>query len=193
MAGHGPAGGAPGAAVVLGAALGSTLLSRLDGRARAARRPDDRLRHRRGGALVARPAVIVAVASDPARRHAADRLRQQLEPAVALRGGRPFPVARRASAIGIVVWGATFGAVIGPNLIGLAGGLGDPRPAAARGRLPAADRLRRARGDPVVLDAPAGPVRLADQTASAPTTGRDRGLAPGGRWAAQRRRSRWVA
>ena len=36
-----------------------------------------------------------------------------------------FPAARRASAIGIVVWGATFGAVIGPNLIGWAGQLGE--------------------------------------------------------------------
>ena len=34
-------------------------------------------------------------------------------------------MARRASAIGIVVWGATFGAVIGPNLVGFAGGLGE--------------------------------------------------------------------
>ena len=36
-----------------------------------------------------------------------------------------FPASRRASAIGIVVWGATFGAVIGPNLVGWAGQLGE--------------------------------------------------------------------
>ena len=35
-----------------------------------------------------------------------------------------YPTARRASAIGIVVWGATFGAVVGPNLVGPAGDLG---------------------------------------------------------------------
>jgi MFS family permease len=32
-----------------------------------------------------------------------------------------FPVNRRASAIGIVVWGATVGAVVGPNLVAFAG------------------------------------------------------------------------
>jgi len=32
-----------------------------------------------------------------------------------------FPATRRASAIGIVVWAATVGAVLGPNLIGLSG------------------------------------------------------------------------
>jgi hypothetical protein len=41
-----------------------------------------------------------------------------------------FPDARRASAIGLVVWGATFGAVVGPNLIAwadsVAKGLGFP-------------------------------------------------------------------
>jgi MFS family permease len=35
-----------------------------------------------------------------------------------------YPVARRASAIGIVVWGATFGAVLGPNLVAFAGDFG---------------------------------------------------------------------
>lgn len=42
-----------------------------------------------------------------------------------------FPSSRRASAIGIVVWGATVGAVIGPNLVGVSGdvaiSLGLPR------------------------------------------------------------------
>jgi len=35
-----------------------------------------------------------------------------------------YPPARRASAIGVVVWGATVGAVIGPNLVEWAGNLG---------------------------------------------------------------------
>jgi MFS family permease len=47
------------------------------------------------------------------------------------------PAERRASAIGIVVWGATIGAVIGPNLVGPAGavavGLGLPELAGAYG------------------------------------------------------------
>ena len=46
-----------------------------------------------------------------------------------------YPVARRASAIGLVVWGATFGAVLGPNLVGWAGevseGIGLPALAGA--------------------------------------------------------------
>jgi MFS family permease len=36
-----------------------------------------------------------------------------------------YPVARRASAIGIVVWGATVGAVVGPNLVGLLADFGE--------------------------------------------------------------------
>jgi MFS family permease len=36
-----------------------------------------------------------------------------------------YPAARRASAIGLVVWGATFGAVLGPNLVGWAGELSE--------------------------------------------------------------------
>ena len=43
------------------------------------------------GALVATVAVIVGVAADPARRDGPDRLRQRLEPAVALRRRRPVP------------------------------------------------------------------------------------------------------
>jgi MFS family permease len=117
--------GAPGAAVVLGAAIGSTLLSRLMVR-----------RGRRigltagyvigvGGAVIATVAVIwgnlplllagttligFGNSSNQLSRYTAADL---------------YPIARRASAIGIVVWGATFGAVVGPNLIGLAGGVGE--------------------------------------------------------------------
>ena len=117
--------GAPGAAVVLGAAIGATLLSRVMVR-----------RGRRvglstgyvigvGGAMIATAAVIghafpvllvgttligFGNASNQLSRYAAADL---------------YPPARRASAIGIVVWGATFGAVVGPNLIGPASNLGE--------------------------------------------------------------------
>jgi MFS family permease len=117
--------GAPGAAVVLGAAIGSTVLSRLMVR-----------RGRRiglasgyvigvGGAIIATVAVVWAAlplllagtmligfgnSSNQLSRYTAADL---------------YPVARRASAIGIVVWGATFGAVVGPNLIGFAGDAGE--------------------------------------------------------------------
>jgi MFS family permease len=119
MAGSSALAGAPGAAVVFGAAIGSTLLSRLMVR-----------RGRRigltagygigvGGAFVATAAVLTESlpvllvgalligfgnSSNQLSRYAAADL---------------YPVARRASAIGIVVWGATIGAVIGPNLVGL--------------------------------------------------------------------------
>jgi len=117
--------GAPGAAVVLGAAIGSTLLSRLMvGRGRRAGLSTG---YAVGvsGALVATAAVIVhslpflllgtmligfGNSSNQLSRYTAADL---------------YPMARRASAIGIVVWGATFGAVIGPNLVGFAGGLGE--------------------------------------------------------------------
>jgi MFS family permease len=117
--------GAPGAAVVLGAAIGSTVLSRLMVR-----------RGRRiglasgyvigvGGAVIATLAVVWGAlplllvgttligfgnSSNQLSRYTAADL---------------YPVARRASAIGIVVWGATFGAVVGPNLIGFAGDAGE--------------------------------------------------------------------
>jgi len=116
--------GAPGAAVVLGAALGAASLSRLMV-----------ARGRRfglssgyviavAGAFLAATAVVTRSfplllmgsvligfgnASNQLSRYAAADL---------------FPVSRRASAIGVVVWGATFGAVLGPNLVGFAGELG---------------------------------------------------------------------
>jgi MFS family permease len=117
--------GVPGAAVVLGAALGSTLLSRL--MVRRGRRAGLTTGYivGVGGALIATVAVIwhslpVLLAgttligfgnsSNQLSRYTAADL---------------YPIARRASAIGIVVWGATFGAVVGPNLVGFAGGLGE--------------------------------------------------------------------
>jgi MFS family permease len=115
--------GAPGATVVLGAALGSTLLSAL--MARRGRRQGLVLGYLIGvlGAVVATAAVVTRVfplllvgtvligfgntANQLSRYAAADM----------------FPAERRASAIGTVVWGATIGAVVGPNLVGWAGHL----------------------------------------------------------------------
>jgi len=124
MAGSTAWAGAPGAAVVLGAAIGSTLLSRL--MVRRGRRIGLATGYTVGvgGAVVATIAVIAhslpilllgttfigfGNSSNQLSRYTAADL---------------YPMARRASAIGIVVWGATFGAVVGPNLVGLAGGLG---------------------------------------------------------------------
>jgi MFS family permease len=116
--------GAPSAAVVLGAALGATLLSRLMvGRGR---RAGLTLGYVIGvaGAAIATAAVIsrslplllagmvligFGNSSNQLSRYVAADL---------------VPGARRASAIGLVVWGATFGAVVGPNLIDWADAVG---------------------------------------------------------------------
>jgi MFS family permease len=117
--------GAPGATVVLGAALGATLLSRL--MVATGRRTGLTVGYLIGvlGAIIATIAVIsrslplllvgtvligFGNSSNQLSRYVAADL---------------FPVARRASAIGLVVWGATFGAVVGPNLIGWAGEIGE--------------------------------------------------------------------
>ena len=117
--------GAPGAAVVLGAAMGATLLSRL--MVARGRRAGLTLGYVIGitGAVVATiavvsrslPMLLIGMAligfgnsSNQLSRYVAADL---------------FPVARRASAIGLVVWGATFGAVLGPNLVGWAGEIGE--------------------------------------------------------------------
>lgn len=123
--------GVPGASVVLGSAAGSWLLSSIMVR-----------RGRRAGlaagyALGVSGAVLAAVAlatrslpllfagttligfgnsSNQLSRYAAADM---------------FPVTRRASAIATVVWGATIGAIVGPNLLAWAGAL------AAAGGLPA--------------------------------------------------------
>jgi len=117
--------GAPGAAVVLGAAIGSTLLSRLMVRRGRRRGLTSGYAIGVAGAFIATAAVIAGSlplllvgtmligfgnSSNQLSRYTAADL---------------YPVARRASAIGIVVWGATFGAVVGPNLIGFAGGIGE--------------------------------------------------------------------
>ncbi|MEA2518191.1 MAG: hypothetical protein QOF49_271, partial [Chloroflexota bacterium] len=108
--------GAPGATVVLGAALGAVLLSQL--MVRSGRRIGLAAGYAVGvvGAFVATAAVVAMSlplllvgtlligfgnASNQLSRYVAADL---------------FPAARRASALGLVVWGATVGAVIGPNL-----------------------------------------------------------------------------
>ncbi len=115
--------GAPGATVVLGAALGSTALSAV--MARYGRRRGLVLGYAIGvfGALVATLAVVTRsfpllllgttligfgnTANHLSRYAAADMA----------------PAAGRAGAISTVVWGATVGAIVGPNLVGGAGGV----------------------------------------------------------------------
>jgi MFS family permease len=108
--------GAPGATVVLGAALGAVVLSWV--MVRAGRRTGLTLGYGIGvlGAFVATAGVIAESlpilligtvligfgnSSNQLSRYVAADL---------------YPAARRASALGTVVWGATVGAVIGPNL-----------------------------------------------------------------------------
>jgi len=112
--------GAPGAAVVLGAAIGAATLSAL--MAKRGRRAGLAAGYGIGvfGAIVATLAILASSlpllllgtlligfgnSSNQLSRYAAADL---------------FPVARRASAIGLVVWGATVGAVVGPNLVAFA-------------------------------------------------------------------------
>ncbi|MBI3745895.1 MAG: MFS transporter [Chloroflexi bacterium] len=115
--------GAPGSTVVLGAAIGSVVLSSL--MARRGRRPGLVAGYGIGvgGALVATLAVIsrsfplllvgtlfigFGNSSNQLSRYTASDL---------------VPAARRASAIGLVVWGATVGSVVGPSLVPVAGNL----------------------------------------------------------------------
>ncbi len=113
--------GVTGAAVILGAAGGAVLISAL--MVRRGRRPGLAAGYATGvgGALLATAAVIATSlplllvgmffigfgnSSNQLSRYAAADL---------------YPDARRASAIGIVVWGATVGAIVGPNLVAPAG------------------------------------------------------------------------
>ncbi len=122
--------GLPGATVVLGAALGATLLSNV--MAKTTRRRGISLGYTVGvaGALIATIAIILrsfplllvgtlligfgSASNQLARYAAADMV----------------PMHRRASAIGTVVWGGTVGSVIGPTLVpvasGMAAGVGLP-------------------------------------------------------------------
>ena len=115
--------GAPGASVVLGAALGAVLLSAL--MARRGRRSGLVTGYGVGvvGALLATAAVITRsfpllllgtvligfgnAANQLSRYTAADMV----------------PPERRASAIGVVVWAATIGSVVGPWLVPIASGM----------------------------------------------------------------------
>jgi MFS family permease len=109
--------GAPGATVVLGAALGAVVLSQL--MVRRGRRAGLALGYGIGvgGAVVATLAVVTASlplllagtvligfgnASNQLSRYVAADL---------------YPADRRATALSTVVWGATVGAVVGPNLV----------------------------------------------------------------------------
>jgi MFS family permease len=124
LAGSAAWSGTPGAGVVLGSALGSALLSRL--MVARGRRAGLTTGYLIGvlGAFVATAAVVgrslplllvgmtligFGNSSGQLSRYTAADL---------------YPPARRASAIGIVVWSATVGAVVGPNLVGWAGDLG---------------------------------------------------------------------
>ncbi len=115
--------GAPGATVVLGAAVGSVLLSSL--MVRRGRRVGLVTGYSVAvvGALVATAAVILRSfplllvgtlligfgnSSNQLSRYTAADL---------------VPAARRASAIGVVVWGATVGSVVGPTLVPVAGAM----------------------------------------------------------------------
>ena len=115
--------GAPGASVVLGAAMGAVLLSAL--MARRGRRVGLVAGYAVGviGALVATAAIVTRsfplllfgtvligfgnAANQLSRYAAADMV----------------PPERRASAIGLVVWAATIGSVVGPWLVPIASGM----------------------------------------------------------------------
>jgi MFS family permease len=113
--------GLPAAAVVLGAAIGAVILGAVMGR--WGRRPG-----LAGGYLIGVIGALVAVAGIVAQSFPV-----LLAGCVAIGFGNSsnqlsryaaadmYPSTRRASAIGIVVWAATVGAVIGPNLIGISG------------------------------------------------------------------------
>jgi MFS family permease len=135
IAGTSALSGAPGAAVVLGAAAGATVLSWIMAR-----------RGRRAG--VALGYAIGVVGAALAIAGIVDRSMPLLMIGTVLVGfgnssnllsryaaADMYPEERRASAIGIVVWASTVGAVLGPNLVGPAGvvaeWLGLPRLAGA--------------------------------------------------------------
>jgi MFS family permease len=119
LAGTSALSGAPSATVVLGAAIGASLLSAV--MVRRGRRQGLAAGYAIGvvGAFLAVAAILAASlplllagtlligfgnSSNLLSRYAAADL---------------FPPTRRASAIGTVVWGSTIGAVVGPNLVGI--------------------------------------------------------------------------
>ncbi len=136
LAGDSAWAGVPGAAAVLGSAAGASILSAV------------MIRHGRrkgltAGYLVGTMGAILAIVGVLGRSFplflAATALlgfassSNQLSRYAA---ADMYPVSRRASAIGTVVWGATIGAVIGPSLGTIAGRwLGCDGSLAARGRV----------------------------------------------------------
>ena len=160
LAGTAALAGLPAASVVLGSAMGSALLSIL--MARRGRRAGLSLGYTISvaGAIVATIAVVTGSlptlvlgtlligfgnSSNQLSRYAAADL---------------VPPGRRASTLGLVVWGATVGAVVGPNLVAFSGEVADePRAARAHRPIPRADGVRRRGGCPVLRHAPARPLR----------------------------------
>lgn len=121
IAGTSALSGAPGAAVVLGAATGATLLSAL--MARRGRRIGLAAGYAVGvaGALVAIAGIVgrsIPLLMIGTLFVGFGNSSNQLSRYVA---ADMYPEHRRATAIGTVVWAATVGAVLGPNLIGPAG------------------------------------------------------------------------
>ena len=113
--------GAPGAAVVLGAAAGSIVLARIMVARGRRRGLASGYTIGVGGALLATLAILAA--SLPLLLAATVMIgfgnsANQLSRYAAADLAAPN---RRASAIGVVVWGATVGAVVGPNLVAPAG------------------------------------------------------------------------
>ena len=115
--------GAPGATVILGAAAGAVILSQV--MLRWGRRNGLAMGYATSvvGALIAVGAIVAS--SLPALLFGTffigfGNASNQLSRYVA---ADLFPPSRRASALGTVVWGATVGAIVGPNLVAPAGRL----------------------------------------------------------------------
>ncbi len=123
LAGTSTFAGVPGAAIVMGSALGSALLSAL--MARRTRRLGLVTGYLVGAtgagialvAVVGRSFPLLVVA--PLLMGFANSSNQLSRYTAA----DMYPLARRATAIGTVVWGATIGAIVGPNLVTIAGDL----------------------------------------------------------------------
>ena len=122
LAGTAAFAGLPGAAVVLGAATGSVVLSRL--MARTGRRRTGLATGYGTGVVGAMGATVAVILGSFPLLLAATFLigfgnsSNQLSRYAA---ADMYPGTRRASAIGTVVWGATVGAIVGPNLVEPAG------------------------------------------------------------------------
>jgi MFS family permease len=113
--------GLPGAAIVLGSASASQLLSRF--MVRVGRRAGLVTGYGIGalGALGAGVAVIASSFPLFLLATVAMGFANSANQLSRYTAADMYPETRRASAIGLVVWGSTFGAVIGPNVVTLAG------------------------------------------------------------------------